>query len=117
VIVTSPFLGLLDELARHRGVRGGLVVSERDGLVIDAHVHLGVRAAVVAALAASIYRKARVSAEAAGMGGVTYVELAAEHGRLCMAGRGDLVVVVVTDARATAGRLRAVLLRELEGLS
>jgi predicted regulator of Ras-like GTPase activity (Roadblock/LC7/MglB family) len=115
--MTSPFVGLLDELARQRGVRGGLVVSERDGLVIDAHVHLGVRSAVVAALAASIYRKARMSAEVAGLGGVTYVELAAEHGRLCMAGRDDLVVVVVTDARATAGRLRAVLLRQLEALA
>jgi predicted regulator of Ras-like GTPase activity (Roadblock/LC7/MglB family) len=115
--MTSPFLGLLDELARHRGVRGGLVVSERDGLVIDAHVHLGVRSTVVAALAASIFRKARLSADAAGLGGVTYVELAAEHGRLCMAGRGDLVVVVITDARATAGRLRAVLLRQMGALS
>ena len=52
-----------------------------------------------------------------GWAGVMYVELAAEQGRLCMAGRGDLVVVVVTDARATTGLLRAVLLRRLEGLS
>jgi predicted regulator of Ras-like GTPase activity (Roadblock/LC7/MglB family) len=115
--MTPSFQDLLEELAHQRGVRGGLVVSERDGIVVDAHVHVDVRAPVVAALAASIYRKARLSAGAAGLGNVSYVELAAEHGRLCMAGRGDLVIVVVADARATAGRLRAVLLRRLETLS
>jgi predicted regulator of Ras-like GTPase activity (Roadblock/LC7/MglB family) len=114
--MTSPFIDLLDGLARQRGVQGGLVVSERDGIVIDAHVQMGLRTAVVAALAASIYRKARLSAVAAGLGGVAYVELAAEKGRLSMAGRGDMVVVVVADGRASVGLLRAALLRALEAL-
>lgn len=114
--MTTPFLELLDSFARQRGVQGGLIVSERDGIVVDAHVQLGVRSSVVAALAASIYRKARLSAAAAGLGGVAYVELAASDGRLCMAGRGDLVVVLVTDVRASVGLLRAALLRALENL-
>ena len=114
--MTSPFLEMLDGFTRHRGVQGGLVVSERDGIVVDAHVHLGVRPAVVAALAASIFRKARLSAEAAGLGGVAYVELAADQGRLCMAGRGDLVVALIVDGRSSVGLLRTALLRAAETL-
>lgn len=115
--MTSPFLELLQSLARQRGVQGGLVVSERDGIVVDAHVQIGVRANAVAALAASIYRKARQSADAAGLGAVRYVELGAEAGRLCMAGRGDLVVVAVTDGRASVGLVRAAVLRASEALA
>ncbi len=115
--MNSPFLDLLLGLARHWGVQGGLVVSERDGIVVDAHVQIGVRTSVVAALAASIYRKARQSADAAGLGGVTYLELVAASGRLCMAGRDDLVIVVITDARATAGLLRTAVLRACETLA
>jgi len=114
--MNSPFIDLLLDLARNRGVQGGLVVSERDGIVVDAHVQIGVRASVIAALAASIYRKARQSAVAAGLGAVTYVELVAASGRLCMAGHEDLVVVVITDARATAGLLRTAVLRACESL-
>jgi predicted regulator of Ras-like GTPase activity (Roadblock/LC7/MglB family) len=115
--MTSPFLDLLVSLARQRGVQGGLIVSERDGIVVDAHVQIGVRANVVAALAASIHRKARQAADAAGLGAVTYLELVAANGRLCMAGRGDLVIVVITDARATVGLLRTALLRACETLT
>ena len=84
--MSTPFIDLLLGLARHRGVQGGLIVSERDGIVVDAHVQIGVRTSVVAALAASIYRKARQSAGAAGLGAVTYLELVADeraavHGR------------------------------------
>jgi predicted regulator of Ras-like GTPase activity (Roadblock/LC7/MglB family) len=115
--MTSPFLELLVGLARQRGVQGGLIVSERDGIVVDAHVQIGVRANVIAALAASIFRKARQAADAAGLDGVNYLELVAEHGRLCMAGRGDLVIVVITDARATIGLLRTAVLRASEALA
>ena len=62
--MTTPFIDVLDGFARQRGVQGVMVVSERDGIVVDAHVQLGVRSSVVAALAASIYRKARLSAGA-----------------------------------------------------
>jgi predicted regulator of Ras-like GTPase activity (Roadblock/LC7/MglB family) len=114
--VSSPFVDLLLGLARQRGVQGGLIVSERDGIVVDAHVQIGVRSNAIAALAASIYRKARQSADAAGLGAVTYLELVAANGRLCMAGRGDLVIVAITDGRGTAGLLRAAVLRMCESL-
>ena len=112
----SPFAGALEALARHRGVVGALVVSEHDGIVVDAHVHTGVRAPIVAALAASLYRKARLSAEAAGLGCASYVELAASHGRLCMAGRDDTVLVIIAEPHASAGLLRVAMLRALEAV-
>jgi predicted regulator of Ras-like GTPase activity (Roadblock/LC7/MglB family) len=118
----NPFAEPLEHLTRQRGVLGGLVVSETDGIVVDAVVQPAVRGPVVAALAASLYRRARQSARAAGLGGVRYLELVAEHGRLCMAGAhgrtgDDLVVVLVTDARAGVGLLRVELLRVVAGLT
>jgi predicted regulator of Ras-like GTPase activity (Roadblock/LC7/MglB family) len=120
----NPFAEPLEHLTRQRGVLGGLVVSESDGIVVDAVVQPAVRGPVVAALAASLYRRARQSARAAGLGGVRYLELVAEHGRLCMAGAhgrvgggDDLVVVLVTDARAGVGLLRVELLRVVAGLT
>jgi len=115
--MTSPFLDLLIGVARQRGVLGGLVVSERDGIVVEEHVQIGVRASVVGALAASIYRKARQAADASGLGAVTYLELVATGGRLCMAGRDDLVIVVITDPRATVGLLRTAVLHARDALT
>ncbi len=114
--MSTPFDDVLEGLVRQRGVRGGLIVSERDGILVDAHVQIGVRGPVIAALAASMYRKARLSAGAAGLGDVVYVELVAARGRLCMAGREDLLIVLVTDARASVALLRAAVLRATEVL-
>jgi predicted regulator of Ras-like GTPase activity (Roadblock/LC7/MglB family) len=111
----SPFTASLEHLTRQRGVLGGLVVSENDGIIVDAIVQATVRSPVVAALAASMYRRARQSARAAGLGAVQYLELGAEQGRLCMAGAvgvgEDLVLVLVTDERVPVGLLRVELLR------
>jgi len=109
--VNSPYMDALEALTRERGVHGGLVVSERDGIVVEANVHTGVKSNIVAALAASIYRKTRLAAAAAGLGGVNYLELVAGEGRLCMAGHEDLVVVAITDATATVGAMRAATIR------
>ena len=54
---TTQFTGLITALTRQRGVLGCLVVSERDGIIVDADVQAGVDAAAVAALAAALYRR------------------------------------------------------------
>jgi predicted regulator of Ras-like GTPase activity (Roadblock/LC7/MglB family) len=64
----TPYAELLSMLSRHRGVVGSFVVSERDGLSIDSNVQIGVQADAVAALAASLHRKARLACGAAGCG-------------------------------------------------
>ena len=49
----SPFTASLEHLTRQRCVMGGLIVSEKDGIIVDAIVQTTVRSSVVASLAAS----------------------------------------------------------------
>jgi predicted regulator of Ras-like GTPase activity (Roadblock/LC7/MglB family) len=115
--MTSPFAPILESLTRQRGVRASLVVSESDGLIVDSNVRFGQDGERVAALAASMYRKARLSARAARLGAVAFLQLDAERGRICAAGgRSDLVIVVVADAAANVGLIRMELLKALEAL-
>ena len=51
-------------------------------------------------------------AEGAGRG-----ELDAEHGRVCAAGRGGLVVVLVAENRVNVGLVRVEMLRALEAFA
>lgn len=114
--MSSPFTAMLDTLIRHRGVLGSLVVDERDGIIVDSILSVGLRGAVVAALAGSLYRKARLSAAAAGLGEATFLQLEAERGRICAVGRQDLVIVVVAEPRVNIGLLRMEMLRAVETL-
>jgi len=113
----SSYAPILEGLTRQRGVRASLVVSESDGLVVDSNLRFGQDGDRVAALAASLYRKARLSASAARLGAVAFLQLDAERGRICaVGGRSDLVLVVVADATANVGMIRVELLRALEAL-
>lgn len=103
----SPFSDALAALARQRGVTGSMVVSESDGIIVDSNLQIGVRGPVVAALAASLYRRARLAAVAAGLGEATFLQLEAELGRVCALGRGDLVLVAVAEPRANVGLIRS----------
>ena len=115
--MSTPFSPMLESLTRQRGVRASLIVSESDGLVVDANLRFGQDGERVAALAASLYRKARLSARAARLGAVAFLQLDAERGRICaVGGRSDLVIVVVADAAANVGLIRMELLKALETL-
>ena len=109
--MNSPFTTLLQTLSRQRGVSAALVVSEQDGIVVDSNLQIGQQGDRVAALAASLYRKARLSARAAGMGAVSFMQLEAPNGRLCAIGAGELVIVVVAAATVNVGLVRVELLR------
>jgi predicted regulator of Ras-like GTPase activity (Roadblock/LC7/MglB family) len=115
--MSGGFQGVLGALIRQRGVTGALVVSERDGIVVDQIVQVGVRAEVVAALAASLYRRSRLAAQAAGFGETGVLQLDAEQGKVCAVGRGDLVIVVLTEPAANVGLVRVEMLKGLEGLA
>ena len=114
----SAYFGtILEDLTRQRGVRASLIVSESDGLVIDASLRFGQNGDRVAALAAAMYRKARLSARAARLGAVAFLQLDAERGRICaVGGRGDLVLVVVDEPSANVGLIRVELLKALEAI-
>jgi hypothetical protein len=112
--VITPFTAILGSLIRHRGVTGCMVVDERDGMIVESNLQIGVNGAAFAAHTAALYRKARRSAEAAGCGATGFFELNAEGGRVCAAGRNDLVLVVVAEPRVNVGLVRVELLRALE---
>lgn len=112
----TQFTTLITHLTRQRGVLGCLVVSERDGIIVDADVQAGVDAAAVAALAAALYRRARLCSEAAGLSTVGFLQLESERGHICAAGRDDLVAVVVAESAAPVAQLRAALLQHVEQL-
>lgn len=114
---TTEFTGLISALTRQRGVLGCLVVSERDGIIVDADVQAGVDAAAVAALAAALYRRARLCSEAAGLSRVSFLQLESERGHICAAGRDDLVVVVVAERGAPVAQLRTVILQSVDSLA
>ena len=107
---------IISGLTRQRGVSGSLLVDEGDGVIIDATLHVGMKGPAFAALAASLYRKARLSADAAGLGGVTFLRLRAAEGHVCAAGKNDMVLVTVADARANIGLIRMEMLKALERL-
>lgn len=109
--MTSPFTAMLLGLSRQRGVRATLVASEQDGIVVDANLQIGQQGDRVAALAASLYRKARLSSTAAGLGAVSFLQMEAPYGRVCAAGAGDLVLVVVAAASVNVGLIRVEMLR------
>ncbi len=115
--MSSPFTTVLDALTRHRGVRAGLVVSAGDGITIDSNLQIGQDGNRVAALAASLYRKARKSAQAAGFGATGFMQLEAESGRLCLIGGDEIVLVVVADRSANVGLIRVEMLRAAESLA
>jgi predicted regulator of Ras-like GTPase activity (Roadblock/LC7/MglB family) len=115
--MTSPFAQMLETVRRQRGVTASLVAGEGDGVIVDARLQVGQRGDRVAALAASLYRKARLSAKAAGLGAVGFMQLEAENGRLCAVGRNGLVLIAVARRDANVGLIRVELLRAAEGLA
>ncbi len=115
--MSSPFTGLLASLIRHRGVTGCMVVGEADGMVVDSSLQIGVNGDAFAALTASMYRKARRAANAAGFGETGFFELDADGGRMCAAGRNDLVIVVIAEARVNVGLLRVEMLKAVEAFA
>ena len=101
---------LLDGITRVRGVRGALLVSAEDGLVVAESSMGDVDGAAVAALAGSLAaRLGRVTA-AIGCTAPRLVLLDAERGGLVAAPAGEgLLLVAVTGADANIGLLRLAL--------
>lgn len=113
----TQFTDLIAALTRQRGVLGCVIVSERDGIIIDADVQEGVDGAAVAALAAALYRRARLCSEAAGLSTVHFLQLETDRGYICAVGRDELVAVVIAESRAQVGQIRAALLHSAGALA
>lgn len=115
--VSSPYVALLAAVSRHRGIVGTMVVDAQDDIIIDATARHGIKASTVAALGASIYRKARQSAGAAGLGDTAFLRMEAEYGHIFAAGRGSLVLIAVAKSSVNVGIVRLEMIRAAAGLS
>jgi predicted regulator of Ras-like GTPase activity (Roadblock/LC7/MglB family) len=115
--VSTQFTNVLDALTKQRGVLASLVVGASDGVTIDSNTQIGQDSTHVAALAASLYRKARKSATAAGLGATGFMQLEAESGRLCIIGGDEIVLIVVAERDANIGLIRVEMLRATKVLA
>jgi predicted regulator of Ras-like GTPase activity (Roadblock/LC7/MglB family) len=105
----------LAALCRVPGVRGALVVSLDDGLVVLESLMEGVEGRAVAALTASLAGRASALAAALGAARPTLLHLEAADGALFAAWSGaGLLVAAVAGSEVQAGALRLGLLAAAE---
>ena len=107
----------LDRVTRVRGVRGAMLVSLDDGLVVAESVMEGIRGNAVAALAASLATRLGRGADAAGAGAQRFVHLSAERGGLLLMPVPEgLLLVTLTDQRVNVGLARLEMQQAIEEL-
>jgi predicted regulator of Ras-like GTPase activity (Roadblock/LC7/MglB family) len=114
------FSALLQGVNRVRGVRGSMVVAAEDGLMVESELMFGVPGPAVAALVASLFRRAQRSAAGAGMGEAALLQMEAEEGYLFAAappGEGELLLVVIAERWVNVGMVRLALGRVVERLA
>lgn len=100
----------LEPLVRIPGVRGALLVSQDDGLMVAESAMEGLDGGAVAALAASVVGKINKACVAGGLRPPTVVHLAGSHGSLLAAASPTgLLVVAVAAAETNVGLVRLAL--------
>ena len=105
----------LDLITRVRGVRGAMLVSGEDGIVVAEHLMEGIKGPALAALAASLASRLRRAMEAAGVGASLFWHLQAEQGALLVVPTaGGTLVVAVAEPDVNVGLARLELLRAAE---
>ena len=98
---------VLERITRVAGVRGALVASAGDGLVVAEQLMEGVDGRAAAALAGSLVSRLVRTAGAAGRRAPAFVQLRAERGSILAApGGADLVLIAVAGPDANVGRAR-----------
>jgi predicted regulator of Ras-like GTPase activity (Roadblock/LC7/MglB family) len=97
----------LDRVTRVPGVRGALVASAGDGLVVAEQLMDGVDGRAAAALAGSLVGRLVRTADGAGRRPPAFVQLRAERGSILAAPcPNDLVLIAVVGPDANVGLAR-----------
>jgi predicted regulator of Ras-like GTPase activity (Roadblock/LC7/MglB family) len=97
----------LERVTQVQGVRGSLLVSGTDGLVVAERLMDGIDGRTIAALAANLVQRLDRATNRAGMRGPTFVHLRGNTGSVLAApGRDDLVLVVLAGLDANLGLAR-----------
>jgi predicted regulator of Ras-like GTPase activity (Roadblock/LC7/MglB family) len=115
----SPYERILAGINRISGIRGSMVVAVDDGLIVFEDLMVGVPGPAVAALVASLYRRARRSVAAAAFGAASYMQVEGETGLLFAAAPPelrDLLLVVVAESWVNVGMVRLEVQRAVESL-
>ena len=103
----SPTDAALDRVTRIPGVRGVLLVTGGDGLVVAEHLMDGVDGRAAAALTASLVGRLSRAAQSAGMRPPAFVHLRGDAGSVLAAlAPADLVLVAVVGPDANVGLAR-----------
>jgi len=97
----------LDKITRIHGVRGALVVTAGDGLIVADTVMDNVHREAVAALSASLAGRMSRACQVAGVGQQQFVHLQCAEGTLLVMPAGqEAVVVVMGDRNINVGLIR-----------
>lgn len=110
--MSGSYRFVLDAVTRVRGVRGAMLVSGDDGLVVAEQLMEGIKGPAVAALAASLAGRLRRAMESAGLGAGVFWHLQAEQGALLVVpAASGILVVAVAEPDVNIGLVRLELLR------
>ncbi|HXQ27779.1 MAG TPA: roadblock/LC7 domain-containing protein [Gemmatimonadales bacterium] len=117
-MTAATFSRALDLVTRVPGVRGALIVSGGDGLVVAEQLIEGLKGPAVAALAASLAARFGRAMQAAGVGaGVFWHLQCAEGALLAVPAASGTLVVAVAEPGVNVGLVRLELLRATEALA
>jgi predicted regulator of Ras-like GTPase activity (Roadblock/LC7/MglB family) len=108
----------LERVTQVPGVRGSLLISGTDGLVVAERLMDGIDGRAVAALAASLVQRLGRATTGAGMRPPTFVHLRGDSGSVLAApGGDDLVLVAVVEPNGNLGLARIEMLDAVGRLS
>jgi len=114
----TPANAALERVTQVPGVRGSLVISAGDGLVVAERLMDGIDGRAIAALAGSLIQRLGRATLGAGMRIPTFVHLRGNQGSVLAApGRNDLVLVALTGLDANLGLARVEMLDAVGHLS
>jgi predicted regulator of Ras-like GTPase activity (Roadblock/LC7/MglB family) len=107
----------LERVTRVRGVRGSMLVSESDGLIVAEALIEGMDGRPAAALAASLAGRLRRAMSTAGLRPPAFFQLKAERGMVLAVPAGaDLLLVAIAEREANVGLARIEMLAAAEAL-
>ncbi len=105
--MTDQYQQALKSITQVHGVRGALVVTHDDGLIVADSLVEGVRGNAVAALTASLVKRMGLAAHAACGGAQQFLHLQARDGSVfVMPTAGDVVIVAIADEHVDMGLVR-----------
>lgn len=104
--MTGNLTALLEELSRQRGVRGSLLASAADGLVVAEVAMEGVDTRAVAALGAALVQRLSRAARTAGHSEPAFLHVHGDDGVLLAMPAGELLLLVLAAPEINVGLAR-----------